>query len=108
MIDVHNVLDVFLWLLLTGVVPVLAVGLASLIVLGILLIPAAIADSEGLAVFAVVLAFIANIAGAVIAFVNLPWWLGLFGYTDSHLILMSYIVFVSSAGGLSFASRSSD
>lgn len=109
MIDVHNALDVFLWLLLTGVVPVLTVGLASLVVLGILLIPAAIADSEGLTVFAVVLAFIANIAGAVIAFVNLPWWLGLFGYTDPYLILMSYIVFVLGSSGLTLgftASRS--
>ena len=109
MIDVHNALDVFLWFLLAGGVPALAVGLASLTVLGILLIPAAIADSEGLAVLAVALAFIANIAGAVIAFIHLPWWLGLFGYTDPYLILMSYIVFVLGSSGLTFgfsASRS--
>lgn len=103
MIDVHNALDVFLWLLLSGFVPALAIGLASLIILGVLLIPAAIADSEGLGVFAVVLAFIANVAGAVIAFIHLPWWLGLFGYTDPYLILMSYIVFCLSTSGLTLS-----
>lgn len=107
MIDVHNALDVFLWLLLS-IVPALAVGLASLIVLGLLAIPARIMQSEGLFVVAVLVAIVAGFAGTVVAFIHLPWWLGLFGYTDSYLILMSYIVFVSAAGGLSFASRSSD
>lgn len=107
MIDVHNALDVFLWFLLAGGVPALAVGLASLIVLGILLIPAAIADSEGLAVLAVALAFITNIAGAVIAFIHLPWWLSLFGYTDPYLVLMSYIVFVLGSSGLTLGFRAS-
>lgn len=64
--------------------------------------------SEGLFVIAALVAIVAGLVGTVIAFIHLPWWLGLFGYTDSHLILMSYIVFVSSAGWLSFASRSSD
>lgn len=107
MIDAHNALDVFLWLLLS-IVPVLSIGLASLIIFGLLAIPAGIMESEGLFVIAALVAIVAGLVGTVIAFIHLPWWLGLFGYTDSHLILMSYIVFVSSAGGLSFASRSSD
>ena len=107
MIDVHNALEVFLWLLLS-IVPVLAIGLASLIVFGLLAIPAGIMESEGLFVIATLVAIVAGLVGTGFAFIHLPWWLGLFGYTDSHLILMSYIVFVSSAGGLSFASRSSD
>lgn len=107
MIDAHNALDVFLWLLLS-IVPVLAIGLASLIIFGLLAIPAGIMESEGLFVIAALVAIVAGSVGTVIAFIHLPWWLGLFGYTDSHLILMSYIVFVSSAGWLSFASRSSD
>lgn len=107
MIDAHNALDVFLWLLLS-IVPVLAIGLASLIIFGLLAIPAGIMESESLFVIAALVAIVAGLVGTVIAFIHLPWWLGLFGYTDSHLILMSYIVFVSSAGWLSFASRSSD
>ena len=107
MINAHNALDVFLWLLLS-IVPVLAIGLASLIIFGLLAIPAGIMESEGLFVIAALVAIVAGLVGTVIAFIHLPWWLGLFGYTDSHLILISYIVFVSSAGGLSFASRSSD
>ena len=107
MIDAHNALDVFLWLLLS-IAPVLAIGLASLIIFGLLAIPAGIMESEGLFVIAALVAIVAGLVGTVIAFIHLPWWLGLFGYTDSHLILMSYIVFVSSAGGLSFASRTSD
>lgn len=107
MIDAHNALDVFLWLLLS-IVPVLAIGLASLIIFGLLAIPAGIMESEGLLVVAALVAIVAGLVGTVIAFIHLPWWLGLFGYTDSHLILMSYIVFASSAGWLSFASRSSD
>lgn len=106
MIDAHNALDVFLWLLLS-IVPALAIGLASLIIFGLLAILAGIMKSEGLLVVAALVAIVAGLVGTVIAFIHLPWWLGLFGYTDSHLILMSYIVFVSSAGGLSFASRSS-
>lgn len=106
MIDAHNALDVFLWLLLS-IVPVLAIGLASLIIFGLLAIPAGIMESEGLLVVTALVAIVAGLVGTVIAFIHLPLWLGLFGYTDSHLILMSYIVFVSAAGGLSFTSRSS-
>lgn len=102
MIDAHNALDVFLWLLLS-IVPVLAIGLASLIIFGLLAIPAGIMESEGLFVIAALVAIVAGLVGTVIAFINLPWWLGLFGYTDSHLILMSYIVFVLGSSGLTLS-----
>lgn len=106
MIDVHNALDVFLWFLLSGV-PALAVGLATLIVFGILAIPAMITDSEGLAIVAGLLAFTAGIAFSVVVFIHLPWWLGLFGYTDPHLILMSYVIFVASGSGITLTFNAS-
>lgn len=98
MIDVHNALDVFLWLLLGGFVPALAIGLATLITFGIFTIPARITDSDALGCLALLLTFVAHVAFFIVAFINLPWWLDLFGYTDSQLILMSYIVFVLSSG----------
>ena len=103
MIDAHNALDVFLWLLLTGVVPTLAVVLATLITFGIFTIPAMITDSDALGCLALLLTFVAHVAFVIVAFINLPWWLGLFGYTDSHLILMSYIVFVLGSSGLTLS-----
>lgn len=109
MIDVHNALDVFLWLLLGGFVPALAVVLATLITFGIFTIPAMITDSDALGCFALILTSVAHVAFVIVAFINLPWWLELFGYTDSHLILMSYIVLVLGSSGLTLgftASRS--
>ncbi|MCG5105492.1 hypothetical protein MBO12_00375 [Candidatus Saccharibacteria bacterium] len=103
MIDAHNALDVFLWLLLGGFVPALAVGLATLITFGIFTIPAMITDSDALGCLALLLTFVAHVAFVIVAFINLPWWLGLFGYTDSHLILMSYIVFVLGSSGLTLS-----
>lgn len=109
MIDVHNALDVFLWFLLAGAVPALAVGLATLIAFGIFAIPAMITDSDALGCLALLLTFVAHVALFIVAFINLPWWLSLFGYTDPYLILMSYIVFVLGSSGLTLgfsASRS--
>lgn len=100
MIDVHNALDVFLWLLLSGFVPALAVVLATLITFAIFSIPAMITDSDALGCFALLLTFVAHVAFVIVAFINLPWWLGLF---DSHLILMSYIVFVLGSSGLTLS-----
>lgn len=109
MIDAHNALDVFLWLLLSGFVPALAVVLATLVAYAIFSIPAMITDSEALGCLALLLTFVAHVAFVIATFINLPWWLGLFGYTDPHLILMSYIVFVLGSSGLTLgftASRS--
>lgn len=103
MIDAHNALDVFLWLLLSGFVPALAVVLATLIAHAIFSIPAMIADSEALGCFALILTFIAHVAFVIVAFINLPWWLGLFGYSDPNLILMSYIVLVLGSSGLTLS-----
>ena len=102
MIDVHNALDVFLWFLLAGAVPALAIGLATLIAFGIFTIPAMITDSDALGCLALLLTFVAHVALFIVAFINLPWCLSLFGYTDAHLILASYVVFVLGVSGTAF------
>ena len=96
MINVFDAWDVIKWLFFALFLPGTVITCAGLLVSFVFSQVAKVlgCGSGGAvlsAVFAGVLCFVAR----VVLFFNYPWWLGLWGYTDQYLILVSYALLIA-------------
>lgn len=91
MINVFDAWDVIRWLFFALFLPgtvIMCVGL--LISFLFSKIAKVLGCGAGGSVLSAVFAGVLCFAAGVVLFFNYPWWLGLWGYTDQYLVLVSY------------------
>lgn len=96
MVNVFDAWDVIRWLFFALFLPSAVIACAGLLVSFVFSqVAKVLGCGSGGTVLSAVFAGVLSIAAKVLLFFNYPWWLGLWGYTDQYLILVSYALLIA-------------
>ena len=99
MINVFDAWDVIKWLFFALFLPGTVITCVGLLVSFVFSqVAKVLGCGSGGAVLSAVFAGVLCFVAGVVLFFNYPWGLGLWGYTDQYLILVSYALLVAGGG----------
>lgn len=96
MINVFDAWDVIRWLFFALFLPSAVIACAGLLISFLFSkVAKVLGCGTGGTVLSAVFAGVLCFAAKVVLFFNYTWWLALWGYTDQHLILVSYALLIA-------------